>query len=135
MKKPLYTLLLAMFAGEVVSGFKAVKARRNRYYPFANPAMEFIPGTLHVHDGPVKLCRSGFHGCQHVHECLAWYDLRDPAVRVFPAEFGGEIQTGIGKLVASSVRLAPKPLSASDIRAAMDKHMFASIYWREMEQQ
>ena len=111
-------------------GFKAVMVKQQGgatvYYPRADPSMVFIPGTTHVHEGPVELCKAGFHGCWDLRDCLVHYDLDDPAVRVFAADFNGEMEFGDGRFVAKRVKLDPLPLSASVIREMMDGALVAA---------
>lgn len=64
-----------------LSGWKAV-----------NPDMTcngyaFTPGVEHVHDGPVKLCASGFHFCEDPLEVLRYYNAR--TARFFPVIASG----------------------------------------------
>ena len=36
---------------------------------------QFELGKTHVHDGPIELCKSGFHFCLNAKDCFSYYDF------------------------------------------------------------
>jgi hypothetical protein len=65
----------------VVLGYKMFESGwkcRDYQYPFDKETSDVSePKTSHtaVHDGPVKMCESGFHFCQRALDCMDYYDL------------------------------------------------------------
>jgi hypothetical protein len=65
----------------VVLGYKIFDSDwkcRDYQYPFVKETSDVSepkPPHTAVHDGPVKMCESGFHFCQRALDCIDYYDL------------------------------------------------------------
>jgi hypothetical protein len=66
---------------------------------------QYKVGETYIHDGEIKLCRSGFHACVEAVDCFNYYDF-NPDNKVAEVELGGAILSDGGdKHVASEITL------------------------------
>ena len=64
-------------------------------------------GMTYKHDGDISLCKSGFHACHELHQCLHFYPNNGENV-FCEVECGGNIiesDAGDGKLVCSEITI------------------------------
>ena len=65
---------------------------------------QFELGVEFVHEGPIKICGSGFHFCQQANNCFNYYDF-DSNNRVFEVEATGIVEHGDDKSVTTHIKL------------------------------
>lgn len=90
-----------------------------RAYKAFNPdwtcrGYQYEPGKLHVHEGPIIPCQSGFHACEVLQDIAGYYDVLNtfsdnldshPLNRLAIVELSGEIIRHGSKVVASEIRI------------------------------
>jgi hypothetical protein len=53
-------------------------------------AFQFALGKIYKHDGPVQVCRSGFHACLQLAHCFSYYSF-DPKNKVAEVRVWGDV--------------------------------------------
>jgi hypothetical protein len=104
----------------VVLGYKIFESDwkcHDYQYPFGNKTSDVSePETSHtaVHDGPVKMCESGFHFCQRALDCMDYYHLH-PLYRYAQVAASDVVITDGNKSVTNRLTLV-KELSLEEFK-------------------
>ena len=65
---------------------------------------QYEVGKTYKHDGPIEICRSGFHFCREVADCFNYYDF-DPKNKVAEIEATGLVESNSDKSVTDEIKI------------------------------
>ena len=65
---------------------------------------QYEVGKTYKHDGPIEICRSGFHFCREVADCFYYYDF-DPKNKVAEIEATGLVESNSDKSVTDEIKI------------------------------
>jgi hypothetical protein len=65
---------------------------------------QYRDGKAYTHEGPVGLCKSGFHYCNDICDCYDYYP-RSTKTRIFRVKALGDVIVGDDKLVTNKIKI------------------------------
>ena len=71
---------------------------------FTCRGFQFEVGKTYKHDGPIEVCRRGFHFCRNVADCFNYYSF-DPKNRVAEVEATGLVESDGDKSVTNEIAI------------------------------
>ena len=114
----------------VVSEPETVTAFKGFDKDFKCRGFAFEVGKTYEHTGPVVVCQSGFHACEHPLHVFQYY--RPGQSRFARVTMGGTTARHSGDSKISAARITIKAeLSLSDFAAAAVKWVFAKAKWKK----
>lgn len=66
--------------------------------------MKYEVGKTYKHDGPISICKAGFHFCQKVADCFSYYRF-DPQNKVAEVEALGLVESDGTKFVTDEIKI------------------------------
>ena len=101
--------LLATALVKKIAGMSCEDQRQGNAYKvldsdYSCRGFKYEVGKTYKHDGPIKLCSSGFHACQSPVDCFNYYGF-DPKNHVVEVEMRGEVVHGTGKSACSEIEI------------------------------
>ena len=66
--------------------------------------MKYEVGQTYKHDGPISICKAGFHFCRKVADCFSYYNF-DPQNKVAEVEATGRVESEDTKSVTDEIKI------------------------------
>ena len=81
---------------------------------------QFAEGGTYVHDGPLSLCKSGFHACEDPLDCMAYYDPCESVYHEVDADGVSDERGDDTKIVCKKIKIGARIGIKEIVKASID---------------